>query len=97
MREPEYQKKVINKIKAMFPGSKALKNDSAYIQGIPDWTVFYKDKYAILEIKISKDAVHQPNQDYYVEEFNKDSFGRFLYPENEIEVLNDLSKHFNNK
>ena len=50
----------------MFPGAIVLKNDPNYIQGIPDLTVFYQDKWATLEVKKSENASHQPNQDYYV-------------------------------
>lgn len=96
MREAEYQAKVINKIKKKFnlADEDVLKNDSAYIQGIPDWVVYYGNKYAMLEIKISEDAHKQPNQPYYVDHFNKQSFARFIYPENEKEVLKDLEDFF---
>lgn len=93
-KESKYQKELIDKIKAKYPGCMALKNDSGYIQGIPDWTLFYKDKWAALEIKISEDAPVQPNQPYYVECLNNMSFSRFVYPENEAEVLKDLHSHF---
>ena len=65
-----------------------------YIQGIPDWTILYKDKWAVLEAKKSKTAKKQPNQPYYVEELDKMSFARFVYPENKDEVLSELHKLF---
>jgi len=95
MTESEYQKKFTDKLKKEFPGSKVLKNDSRYIQGIPDWSFYYGPKYAILEIKIEKDAAHQPNQDYYINDFkNQGAFSAFVYPENEKEVLKEMHKHF---
>ncbi len=96
MRESEYQEKVIKKIKKKFnlADEDVLKNDSAYISGIPDWTVFCGNKYAMLEIKISEDAKKRPGQDYYVNHFNNQSFARFIYPENEKEVLKDLEDFF---
>ena len=71
-----------------------MKNDPNYIQGIPDLTVFFKDKWATLEVKKSNKAKHQPNQDYYVEKMNDMSFSRFISPENKEEVLSELQKSF---
>ena len=94
MKESKFQGDLIKKIKKRFPGAEVLKNDSSYIQGIPDLSVLYKDKYAFLECKKSKNEKHQPNQDRYVEKFNNMSFARFIYPENEEEVLDELQKSF---
>jgi hypothetical protein len=71
-----------------------LKNDSSYLQGIPDLSIFYKDKWAMLEVKKNAKANHQPNQDYYVEKMNDMSYSRFVYPENKDEVLNELKHKF---
>ena len=67
-----------------------MKNDPNYIQGIPDLTILYKNKWATLECKKSKNATHQFNQDDYVEMMNDMSFSAFIYPENKEEVLNEL-------
>ena len=88
-KESDYQKYLIDKIGAMFPGCVIHKN-AGYIQGFPDLTVFFAGGYAMLEVKISRDASHQPNQDWYIEHLNRMSFARFIYPENEEEVLNEL-------
>jgi hypothetical protein len=88
--ESKYQKEFIDKLKARYPGSIALKNDSSYIQGFPDWTILYKDKWAVLEMKKDRGASKQPNQEYYVDKLNKMSFSRFVFPENEDEVFQDL-------
>lgn len=93
MEENKYQGKLIKKIKKLLPGCMILKNDPNYIQGIPDLSVFNKTKWATLEVKRARGAEHQPNQDYYVDEMNKMSFSRFIFPENEEEVLNDLVKY----
>lgn len=95
--ESKFQKELIDEIKERYPGCIALKNDSSYIQGFPDWTIFYKDKWAILEVKRARGAHKQPNQEYYVNKLNDMSFSRFVFPENKDEVLNDLDKLFNRR
>lgn len=95
--ESKFQKDFIDKVKARYPGSIALKNDSSYIQGFPDWTILYRDKWAVLEMKKDRGARKQPNQEYYVEKLNDMSFSRFVFPENEEEVLNDLDILFKRK
>lgn len=94
MLENKFQANLIKKLKNEFPGCIVLKNDPTYLQGVPDLTLFYKDKWATLECKKSANARHQPNQDYYVGQMNEMSFSRFIYPENEQEVLNELKHNF---
>ena len=93
--ESKFQKELMDKIRDRYPGCVILKNDSSYIQGFPDWTILYKDKWAVLEAKRSKNAAKQPNQEYYVDMLNNMSFSRFVFPENSEEVLEDISKYFN--
>ena len=95
MKESKFQSDLIKEIKTRFPGSIVLKNDSSYLQGVPDLTVFYKDRWCALEVKKSAKANKQPNQEYYVDKMDKMSFARFIYPENKSEVLEALSKKFN--
>ena len=92
--ESKFQAQLIKDLKRLFPGCVVLKNDPNYIQGIPDLTIFYKDKWATLEVKKDAKASHQPNQDYYVSSMNEMSFSRFIYPENKSEVLHDLQQSF---
>lgn len=92
--ERDFQSKLIKEIKKMFSGCIVLKNDSSYIQGIPDLLILYKNKWATLELKRSESAKRQPNQEYYVGLMNDMSFSRFIYPENKEEVLNELRKTF---
>lgn len=94
MKESAFQSKLIREIKKRFPGAIVLKNDPNYIQGFPDLTVLYKDRWAVLEIKQSEKASHQPNQDFYILQADKMSVGRFVYPENMMEVLDDLARSF---
>ena len=67
------------------------------MQGFPDWTILYEDKWAVLEAKKEHGARKQPNQEYYVDKLNKMSFSRFIFPENKDEVLEDLDRIFKRK
>ena len=95
-RENEFQRKLIQDIEKRFPGSIVMKNDPNHIQGIPDLTILYKNKWATLECKKSKnDTKHpQPNQETYIEKMNEMSYSSFIYPENKEEVLNELQTIF---
>lgn len=84
----------IKRIKAMLPGCFVMHLDPNEIQGIPDLLILYKDRWAVLEGKISATASHQPNQDYYVDLMDSMSFAAFIYPENEEQVLDELYLYF---
>lgn len=92
--ERDFQAKLIRELKEMFPGCMVLKNDSSYIQGIPDLLVLYKDHWATLEVKRALNASHRPNQEYYVDLMDEMSFSRFICPENKEEVLYELEQSF---
>ena len=94
MLESKFQADLIKDIKSMFPGCVVMKNDSSYIQGIPDLLVLYNDRWASLECKKSEGARKQPNQEYYVEKLDSMSFSRFIFPENKEEVLRELQSAF---
>lgn len=92
--ESGFQDKLIKELKTMFPGCIVMKNDSSYIQGIPDLLILYCDKWASLECKRNANAAKQPNQEYYVGLMNEMSFSKFIYPENKEEVLHELQQAF---
>src|SRR6187551_2506766 len=94
MREATYQTYLISFLQNMFPGCFILKNDSGYLQGVPDLLVLHRGKWAMLEVKTRENAPEQPNQRHYVEYLNGLSYATFIYPENEEEVLNDLQLLF---
>lgn len=96
-RENSYQAGLKKRIEERLPGSIVMKTDSSQLQGIPDLLVLYKDRWALLEVKRSENAAHRPNQDYYVDKFNKMSFSSFIYPENEEGVLNDLEQSLSSR
>lgn len=92
MREGQFQTHLIKEIKRLLPGAMVIKNDPNYIQGIPDLTILFENRWAALEVKRSKGAHRQPNQDYYVSKMNDMSFASFISPENEKEVLDELQR-----
>lgn len=92
--ERDFQPKLIEELKDLFVGCFVMKLDSSYIQGIPDLLILYKNKWAVLECKKHEKAHKQPNQEYYVEELDKMSFSRFIYPENKDEVIQELKDVF---
>lgn len=97
MLESKFQSNLIKEIKDRFPGCVVLKNDSSYLQGIPDLSIFYREHWAMLEVKQSANANHRPNQDYYVNQLNGMSFAKFIYPENKEEVMHELSIFFSSE
>ena len=94
MLERDFQAGLIKEIKDMFPGCIVLKNDPQYLQGFPDLTILYRDRWAVLEVKKSKNARHRPNQDFYIQNANRMSYAAFIYPENKEAVLNELQQAF---
>ena len=93
-KESEFQSDLIKQIKKDLPGSLVLKNDSGYLQGIPDLVVMNGNQYALLEVKKSPDEPHQPNQDYYIDKAKQESFGKFIFPENKEEILSEMYDYF---
>lgn len=93
--ESKFQKELMDEIRDQYPGCVIIKNDSGYIQGFPDWTILYKDKWAVLEAKREEKAKKQPNQEHYVNKLDDMSFSRFVYPENKEQVLRELEQIFN--
>lgn len=92
MLENQFQSALIKKLKASYDF--VIKLDPNYIQGIPDLLILHNDKWATLECKRSKDASKRPNQEYYISKMDELSFSRFIYPENEKQVLQELKLYF---
>lgn len=91
MLERTYQARLIKTIKRRWPEAFVLKNDTDYLQGIPDLTLFIGPLYFILEVKPSITAGFEPNQEYYLELFSKmGGFSAVICPENEEGVLDDI-------
>ena len=94
MLERDYQKKLVKKLKDIFPGCIVIKNDAQLKQGIPDLLVLFNDKWVALEVKKSETASHRPNQDFNVDRMNEMSYAAFIYPENEEKIFSELKEVF---
>ncbi len=90
MLESTFQSSIKRELKDRLPGCIVIKNDPTYIQGIPDLTILWRDKWATLETKKDKFSPHQPNQDYYVNLMNEMSFSSFIFPDNKDDILDKL-------
>lgn len=100
MRERDYQAGLIKKLKRLYPGCIVLKNDSSYMQGIPDLLVLYKDRWAALEVKVrapSHAGSFEPNQEWFLETMNEMSFAACIFPENEEDVLRGLQQSLSSR
>lgn len=94
MLESTYQGYLIRTLKQLLPGCIVLKNDTSYLQGFPDLTILYREMWAVLEVKASIDSPVQPNQEYYIHMLGQMSFAAFIFPENEVDVLDGLQQAF---
>lgn len=95
MLESKYQADLIQKIEDLLPGCFVLKNDTDYLQGVPDLSIFSGDKWAMLEVKRKKPtrvSDWQPNQEWYLAALGQMSYTACIYPENEEDVLHDLQQ-----
>lgn len=88
--EGRFKQDLAADLERIFPGCIILQGNSDKIQGITDWIVIWDKHWAGLEVKASRRAPHQPNQDWYVGTLNEMSFAAFIYPENKEEVLHAL-------
>lgn len=94
-KEREYQPRLIKKIERMFPGILVRKHDMQ--QGWPDLLLLWGPQWALLEVKKKRptsSADFEPNQEWWIEEFDQMSFSACIYPENEEEVLYALQQTF---
>jgi hypothetical protein len=94
MLERRYQAELIKRLRQRFPDCVILKNDSAYMQGVPDLILLWRDRWAMLEVKAEKDSDEQPNQRWYIEKLNDMSYAAFVYPGNEEEVMDEIQSTF---
>lgn len=94
MLESKFKTKLIKKLETLFPGCYVIHTDPDERQGFPDLIILWRDHWAALEGKQYSSASKQPNQEYYVDILDGWSFAKFISPENEEEVLNELQRSF---
>jgi hypothetical protein len=97
MLESRFQGEFLKKLRLLLPGCIIMKNDSSYLQGVPDYIFLWRDRWGTLEFKrrrprSSRDF--EPNQEWYIDTMNDMSFSRCVYPENEEEVLDEIQHTF---
>lgn len=96
MLERKYQPELIKRLRIRFPGCVILKNDSSYMQGVPDLIILWHDRWGMLEIKRNLTSPYQPNQEYYIGMLNQMSFASVICPDNEDEVIRALERAMGN-
>lgn len=90
-KETEFERAVCKEIRGWDNNIRVYKMDpNVAAQGIPDRLVLCNGKFALLEFKRTKNSPRRPNQDWYVDFFNKKGFSAFIYPENKEEILTNL-------
>lgn len=98
-REREYQPGLIKRIERLFKdeGETAYVRKTDIQQGWPDLLILAPGFWALLEVK-REEPTHaddfEPNQEWWIEEFDEMSFSACIYPENEQEVLHALLQTF---
>lgn len=95
--ERNFQASLIKELDRRFPGCVVQKLDTGYQQGIPDLLILWGKSWAILEVKRkrpTRDSDWEPNQQWFIEQFDKMSFSACIYPENAEDVLDDLQQAF---
>lgn len=98
-REREYQPGLIKRIERLFKqeGETAYVRKVDFQQGWPDLLILAPDFWALLEVKKREPRYEddwEPNQEWWIEEFDGMSFSACIYPENEQEVLHALQQAF---
>lgn len=89
-RESAYRLDLCNRISTILPDCIIIKLPADQYQGIPDLLILFENKWAMLEVKMSENSVHEPNQDWYVEHCNEMSYASFIWPDIEDAILAEL-------
>lgn len=96
MLESQYQAELIKRIIARFgeDRTRVQINDPNLPgqQGIPDLTVYIGPYWFFLEVKASEKSKLRPNQEWWVKKWGEQTFCSFIYPENEVEVLDAIQR-----
>lgn len=93
MLENKFKTSLVKEIRERLPGAIVLHTNPPP-QGIPDLIVLNGERWAALEGKRNGNALHRPNQDYWIEKMNTMSFASFISPETREEVLDAMERSF---
>jgi hypothetical protein len=93
-QERYYQPGLIKRIERRFPEAYVRKIDVQ--QGWPDLLILLPGFWALLEVKKEKPSASdfEPNQEWWIEEFDNMSFSACIYPQNEEDVLDALQQAY---
>lgn len=92
--ESKFQAELILDLTSMFDGCLIITGVADNMQGFPDLLILWKDQWAALEVKRSRNAERRPNQNWYVETLYDMSYAAFIYPENKDQILDELQQAF---
>lgn len=95
MLESTFKSRLKKDLRLIFHDCILIDLDPTRHQGISDLLILFGERWAMLEFKKDINSGHRPNQDYYIEKYNRMGFASFIYPENKKEVLSDLTRYFN--
>lgn len=95
--ERDFQRDVKAELERRLPGCFIIKGNSAVRQGIPDWLILYKDRWAMLEVKRSATSRFRPNQEYYISLLGEMSFAAVIHQQNFDEVLDAIQSTLGSK
>lgn len=92
MLEKDFQAKFIQKLRKMgYRCYKQQMNATTRI-GTPDLFIFKEGFWGWIEFKKSKRSPKRPGQQENIDWANENSWGSFVYPENEEEILKELGQ-----
>jgi hypothetical protein len=94
MSESKFKREFKEDIGKRLPEVEIFEPNATTKRSSPDMIMLGEAGWAALEFKRSKNADHQPNQDYRVFQLNEKGYATFVYPENKEEVLHDLEELF---
>lgn len=94
MLESEFKAALQFELRDRFPNCFLYKLDPNQRQGIPDLLILWHDRWGCLETKRGVTSTKQPNQEYFIDMFNKMSFAAFINPINYLDVLYDMERAF---
>ena len=97
MLEAEFKNNFFKKLEDRLGGCIRVPIDESQFRSFPDTIILYGTKWAALEFKAERTGPRRPNQGYWLDVLEVWSFGRFVYPDNSMEVLDELIQHLKSR